>query len=58
MEIDFKLLLEKYIQHVKESEGVDFINSGGSCSDVKFTPEENDILYSLSIKVEDRHKFS
>jgi hypothetical protein len=38
MEIDYKTLLIKYIEHVGQSEGADFI--GGGYSSVNFTDDE------------------
>ena len=30
-DINYKILLEKYMNYVNDCEGVDFINLGGSC---------------------------
>ena len=50
-DIDFRLLLEKYIRYVKESEGVDFIEFGKQYgTDIEFTKEEWDVLHTISEK--------
>lgn len=41
-------LLKKYIQHVLDCEGVDFIRHGSGHSDVRFTDEEWATLKRLS----------
>jgi len=43
----YKQLLSRYIQHVKETEGVDFIDCD-YYSDVKFTEKEFEVLRQLS----------
>jgi len=51
-DIDFRLLLEKYIRYVNESEGVDFIEFGKQYgTDIEFTKEEWDVLHTISEKV-------
>lgn len=48
--MDYEELLKKYMQHVLDCEGTDFVwqlNSGGPC-DVEFTAEEVEILEKLS----------
>lgn len=48
--MDYKELLKKYMQHVLDCEGTDFLfcaSSGGAC-DVEFTDEELEILEKLS----------
>ena len=46
--IDYKTLLEKYVDHVKECEGVDFILFGQDKSDIDFSKEEWDELKRIS----------
>jgi hypothetical protein len=49
MEVDYRKLLEKYISHVKDCEGVDFINFGDNTgSEAKFSKEEWEILQAIS----------
>lgn len=48
--MDYEELLKKYIQHVIDCEGTDFIylaNTGARCS-VDFTQEEIEVLEKLS----------
>lgn len=51
-DVELKALLKKYIQHVKDCEGVDFINNGGAMdySEVKFTKDEWQLLIELAGK--------
>lgn len=51
--IDYKSLLKKYITHVLESEGTDFLDHHiNSCySDVKFSKEEIGVLQKISDKI-------
>jgi hypothetical protein len=58
MSIDYKALLEKYMRHVVDVEGVDYVdcvNERWSGSDVKFSDEEAAELQRLSdsIKADD-----
>ena len=47
--MDYKRLLEKYIQHVYDCEGVNFIsNIGDAFSTQDFTKEEKEYLEGLS----------
>lgn len=48
-DVNYETLLEKYIKHVSEAEGVDFIDrvNTGYASDVIFTPEEVEVLNEL-----------
>lgn len=44
-EVDYKQLLKKYAEHVRQSEGIDFLDRLNSYeSDVKFTDEEVKVL--------------
>ena len=48
--MDYRELLLKYIQHVKDCEGVEFIIDGSTAlSDVDFTPEEWAELEALAL---------
>lgn len=48
--MDYKLLLQKYINHVRQSEGIDFIDrlNNRMDSDVEFISEEVVELQNLS----------
>jgi len=48
-QVDYRLLLEKYIEHVSQCEGIDFIDSVnvGMGSDVVFTDSELTSLTEL-----------
>jgi hypothetical protein len=46
--IDYKILLEKYVDHVKECEGVDFILFGNDQSNIDFSDEEWNELKIIS----------
>jgi hypothetical protein len=48
---DYKALLEKYMRHVAQCEGIDFtdrLNDRSSGTVVKFTPEEVQALEAVS----------
>ncbi len=45
--IDYRTLLKKYIHHVGESEGVDFIGCG-RVKDGNFTQDEEGVLFELA----------
>jgi hypothetical protein len=47
--MDHRELLLKYIRHVKDCEGVDFITKGGDLSEIDFTPEEWAELEALAL---------
>jgi hypothetical protein len=58
MAIDYQILLEKYIRHIVDVEGVDYVgcvNEKWSGSEVKFSDEEAAELHRLSdsIKADD-----
>lgn len=46
--IDYCELLKKYIIHVRQSEGADFITNGMYAPDVKFTQVEWETLKALA----------
>lgn len=51
--MDYEALLKKYMAHVIDCEGFDFLelaNSGGAC-DQEFTEEELEILEQISEEV-------
>jgi hypothetical protein len=51
MEIDYKDLLKKYISHVRECEGVSFINGYG-VSDISFSKEELEELKRIEAQID------
>lgn len=47
--MDYKALLMKYMQHVRDCESIDFVDPiGDFCSDVEFTDEEKAELERIS----------
>jgi hypothetical protein len=52
--VDYKELLSKYIEHVLDNEGVDFIGHGISFNDVIFTKEEWIELEKISKEVSEK----
>lgn len=54
--MDYKKLLRKYIEHVIDSEGIDFISLGGIHSQIEFTEEEQKELEAMSEAIEQGFK--
>lgn len=48
MDIDYKALLVKYIEHVTECEGTDFLSSGWYFDETIFSKDEWELLQELS----------
>lgn len=50
--VNYRLLLEKYIRYVTEAEGSDLIRYGKDWGcDTEFTKEEWDLLTEIAVKV-------
>ncbi len=59
--IDYRELLKKYMRHIKEEEGITFLNSLNTgpnnswSDDVLFTPQEVEELRKVEKEIDDGH---